>query len=205
MMNKKICALLLMFMGVSSCGSEDPNNGLLTIAVVPSQAAIVPTERRSCIDIYQDVATKSVGSSSVGFSSGQLTWNDTTRDLFIVKVQLDLENTIVGTKIDITDPDELSRLFGIGTTAEVKIPRKGAVGASATGVYKTDFKDLNNDRVMDTGQKACPLAFGGMSLPEDTEVVVSGHLRFLGVTQNDSGDQEVVRASTPVSLIISTD
>lgn len=205
MMTKNICALLMIFMAVASCGSEDPNNGLLSIAVVPSQGAIVPTERRNCLDIYQDATTKSVGSSSVGFSSGQLTWNDTTRDLFIIKIQLDLENTIVGTKIDVIDPDELGRLFGIGSASEVKIPRKGSVGASATGLYKTDFKDLNNDRVMDAEQKACPLTFGGMTLPEDTEVVISGHIRFLGVTQDDAGNQQVVRASTPVSLIISTD
>lgn len=202
----RILLLLAAFLSLTSCGSEDAFEGKLVLAVSPSQSAIVPTERRNCIDIYSsDPNTKSVSSSSVGFSSLQLTWLDTTRDLYVIKIQLDLENTIVGTKIDITDPDEISRLFGIGTASEVKIPRKGNASASATGVYRSDFKDLDNNQVMDDGQLACPLTFGGMSLPENTNVTVSGHIRLLAIAQDDAQNQEVARTSFPVSFIISTD
>lgn len=198
--------LCFIYLGVASCGSENDLEGIFEIAVVPNQMAVVPTPRRSCADIYSGILeNKSIAEASVGFSSFQLLWKDTSRDLFIVRIQLDLEATVLATKVEITDPDELGTIFGIGDGNDVKIPRFGGSGASTTGFYQSNLKDLDGDSVMDTGQLSCPLAFGGMSLPENTEMTIGGFVRILAIAQADNGDQEVLRLAFPVKLIIVTD
>lgn len=205
---RKSFFLLLTYLGVASCGSSDDLAGIFEISVTPTQSALVPTARRSCVDIYNNPLEISVAEASVGFSSFKILWKDPDRDLFVIKIQLDLEASLVATKIDITDPDEIGNMFGIGSGNDVKIPRFGGTGASPTGEYRTDLKDFDGNGEMDTtpiAHLACPLAFGGVSLPEDTETTIGGFIRILAIAQDDASNQEVLRLAIPVKLIISTD
>ncbi len=202
--------LLVMYFAIASCSGGSEYDNIFVLSATPSQVAAVPIGRRSCVDVASgDVEAESVSEASLGFSSFSLSWRETGRDLFIVKIQLDVENTILATKIDIVDPDEIGQMFGVGAKNDVKIPRKGGVGATAApdNTYRSDLKqfDLNNDGTVDTGYISCSLAFGGLALPEDTRATVAGFIRVTAIAQDDSANQEIIRQSIPIRLIIDTD
>lgn len=206
----RLSIALCLFAFISSCSQENPYDDVFILDVYPRTAPVVPTATRSCVDIYTgEIDTKSISSSSVKFTSFGIAWKDSTRDLFIVKIQLDASASALATKVDITDTDEIGTLFGVGDRSDVKIPRMGDTAGGAVAnennLYRTDLKDFDNDGEMDDGQAACGLAFGGFSLPEQTTATVGALLKVTAIAQDSSGNQEVITVSTPVSLLITND
>lgn len=203
-------SVLGLYFGIASCGEGNKYDGIFIISATPAQVAVVPIERRSCEDYYgDDPEAESVSSSSLGFSSFALSWREDKRDLYIVKIQLDLSGTVLNTKVDISDPDEIGPLFGIGTRNDNKIPRKGGAGATLepNNTYRSDLKDLVApiDGNMDPGQLSCPLAFGGINVPAETKSTVSGFIRVTAIAQDDANNQEVIRAEFPIKVIVDYD
>ncbi|MCC6137242.1 MAG: hypothetical protein IT287_01310 [Bdellovibrionaceae bacterium] len=203
----KLLFFSLVFLCIGSCGSGTDYENIFILSVSPSSAAAVPAARRTCVDIYSvDVDSKSAAESRIGFSSFGITWTETGRDLYIVKIQLDLENTVVGTKTDITDPDEIGNLFGVGANTDVRIPAFGSTDATknAANLYRTDFKEFLVAGTADSTERACPLAFGGLSVPDDLQTIVGGFIRVVAIAQDAANNQEVIRAVVPVKVIIDT-
>lgn len=203
----KVLLLCFLFLGIGSCGSGKDYENIFILSISPASAAIVPTARRSCLDTYGvDINAKSVGESSVGFSSFGITWTETGRDIYIVKIQLDLSNTVVGTSVDISDPDEIGNLFGVGNNNDIRIPAFGGSGATKNpaNLYRSDFKEFTTAGTADAGEFPCALSFGGMSVPDNLQTTVGGFIRVLAIAQDASNNQEVIRSAIPVKLIIDT-
>lgn len=203
----RIYVLLCLYFFIASCSQENPYADVFILDAYPRTAPVVPVSTRSCVDKYVgEVDTKSVSEASVTFTSFGLAWKDATRDLFIVKIQLDASASILAAKVDIVDPEEIGTLFGVGDKTSTKIPRMGDTAggavANADNLYRTDLKDFDNDGEMDAGQTSCGLAFGGLALPANTTTTVGATLRVTAIAQDDSGGQEVINVSTPVSLLI---
>lgn len=201
--------LFCVVVNIISCGGEDKYKDIFIAQAIPSKASIVPTSAETCTDRYtlDDEGAKSASSNSITFNSFGLSWKETSRDLYIIKIELDLTNTVLATKVVIADLTEIGNLFGVASNTSGKIPRAG--GADATknsgNAYYTNFKEFITAGTMDPGEFACTLAFGGIAVPEGLSLEVTGLIRVVAIAQDDNNNQEVIRTTTPVSLIIDSE
>ncbi len=194
---KKVICLLSSFFLLASCNEEDEFSDVITVSTVPELAALVPTTRASCNDLNDaDVTTNSsVGPSSLAWRSFRVEWKDTARDLYIISIKLTLQIGTTEVTSLISDTQEIDNMFGIVGT---KIPKKGTDAAQRNGIYASDRTNKP-----DSGEP-CSLAFGSISAPINILDTVNGTVRITGIAVDSAGNEEVIRSTADVQVVIDT-
>ncbi|MCB0378901.1 MAG: hypothetical protein KDD33_10440 [Bdellovibrionales bacterium] len=179
-----------------SCGEENQQQvDKLTVSIQPDFAYILPGSMDSCADRYDD-GSDSVGESRVIFGTLEVVWEDTTRDLQLIAIQLEVTHTNIngGVKLStLLDEAEIDAMLGtIQGRTGVGAPGLSFKSTDASGPLTGAFKN-----------QPCSLRFGGLSLEEDVgKFFAVGTINIIGVTisSTDISDQKPFKLSTQVTL-----
>lgn len=183
---KKIVTLIMapFFLLITSCEDERGPNGL-TIQV--RSATLIPAEGKGCVD--SEGNAPDIPASRFSLNSMELQWSDTTKDLEIAFVKIEISSGALGT--------DYSTVFGGDDVGNNFIYFQGdnrpdTPSGLPTGIVPKAPAEGTPQRLQ--AKAACSLKFGGVNIiDEDRSFTAQGTVTVQGVAFDSDGVETSIR------------
>lgn len=202
-----ICAFSVLCVSCKTGHTSD--NQYLSVAPASEQAVVVPTPKYSCVDLADGevsttglTTTPSVKAYSAVWNNLHLSWADSSRDLYIAYISVEFISPLFqgGKYSAVLSADEIDALFSLKGGKVLRATANPATSPPTVTPHTIDSAAKSDAAT--AGVADCGLSVGSINLVNEVRGTARGLLKIAGTAVDDRGNEEFIRESIAVSLLV---